>query len=334
MPRTARLDIAGVLQHVIIRGVERRDIFLDDTDRQSFLDRFSLLLVQTETDCLAWSFMTNHVHMLLRPSQGKLAQFMRRLLTGYAVTFNLRHQRSGHLFQNRYKSIICEEDPYLLELVRYIHLNPLRAGIVKDIDELIGYPWSGHGVLMGRRAMDGQNTEEVLGYFGRRKKNAREKYQTFVEDGISMGRREELVGGGLRRVLKHFGNDLITAYDDRILGSGDFVERLKEDSEISDRLDTRMTLSELITLVAEIAAIEPQELRGRGRRSEVTEAREIICYLATRRLGCSGQAIGKALGITRSGVCRSGRRGADLMAQHPDKWGRLEGEINKSTTSP
>jgi hypothetical protein len=298
------------------------------------MDRVSLLLVQTETDCLAWSFLTNHVHMLLRPSKGKLAQFMRRLLTGYAVTFNLRHHRSGHLFQNRYKSIICEEDPYLLELVRYIHLNPLRAGIVKDIDELIGYPWSGHAVLLGRRAMEGQNTEEVLGYFGKRKKAAREKYQTFVEDGISMGQREELVGGGLRRVLKQFGNELITAYDDRILGSGDFVERLKQEKEISDRLDTRMTLSELITLVAKIAAIEPQELWGRGRKAEVTEARDIICYLAIRRLGCSGEAIGRALGITRSGVCRSGRRGADLMAQDPEKWRVLEGQINKSTTSP
>jgi REP element-mobilizing transposase RayT len=334
MPRTARLDIAGVLQHVIIRGVERRDIFLDDTDRQSFLDRLSLLLVQTETDCLAWSFMSNHVHMLLRPSQSKLAQFMRRLLTGYAVTFNLRHHRSGHLFQNRYKSIICEDDPYLLELVRYIHLNPLRAGIVKNIAELNGYPWSGHAVLMGRRGLEGQNTEEVLGYFGKRKKAAREKYQGFVEDGISLGTRDELVGGGLRRVLKHFGDELITAYDDRILGSGDFVERLKQDKEISDRMDTRMMLSELITLVASMAAIEPQELCGRGRTAEVTEARDTICYLATRRLGCSGELIGRALGITRSGVCRSARRGASLMAQEPERLKELEGLINKSTTSP
>jgi len=136
MPRTARLDIAGVLQHVIVRGVEKRDIFLDDNDRQDFLDRFCVLLAKMNTECLAWSLMRNHVHMLLRPMAGNLGQFMRRLLTGYAVTFNLRHHRSGHLFQNRYKSIICEEDPYLLELVRYIHLNPLRVGVVKDISAL------------------------------------------------------------------------------------------------------------------------------------------------------------------------------------------------------
>ena len=222
------------------------------------------LLTETETECLAWSFMTNHVHMLLRPSQCKLGQFMRRLLTGYAVTFNLRHHRSGHLFQNRYKSIICEEDPYLLELVRYIHLNPLRVGLVKNILELNEYAWSGHAVLMGRREIPGQNTEEVLKYFGKRKKSAREKYQSFVTDGITLGKRNELTGGGLMRVLKLAGNELISAYDDRILGSGEFVERLRQEKEISERLDARMSLSELMQYVSEIAGVEPGELCERG----------------------------------------------------------------------
>ncbi len=113
MPRVARLDVTGVLQHVIVRGIEKRSIFLDDEDRQSFLIRFSDLLVETETDCLAWALIPNHTHLLLRPKLVKLASLMRRLLTGYAVTFNLRHHRSGHLFQNRYKSIVCQEDPYL-----------------------------------------------------------------------------------------------------------------------------------------------------------------------------------------------------------------------------
>ncbi|MFZ3208558.1 MAG: transposase, partial [Geobacteraceae bacterium] len=108
MPRHARLDIPGLLQHVIVRGIERRDIFLDDQDRQSFIDRFSTLLHKTNTECLAWALMTNHFHLLLCPRQVKLAIFMRRLLTGHAVTFNQRHRRAGHLFQNRYKSIVCE----------------------------------------------------------------------------------------------------------------------------------------------------------------------------------------------------------------------------------
>src|ERR1039457_12150 len=328
MPRTARLDISGVLQHVIVRGVERRDIFLDDTDRQSFLDRFSNLLVQTETECVAWSLMTNHVHMLLRPMHSKLGHFMRRLLTGLAVSFNLPHHRSGHLFQNRYKSIICEEDTYLLELVRYIHLNPLRVGLVNSIAELREYPWCGHAVMMGRLELQGQKAEEVLRYYGKRKKAAREKYQSFVADGITLGRREELVGGGLRRVLKMVGDELITAYDDRILGSGEFVEQLKQEKEIAERLEVRMPLAQLVSLIAEIASVESEALRQRGRKTMVADAKNIICYLTARRAGYSGEIIAKALGITRSGVCRGATRGAELVAQNRDKWGDVEKLIN------
>ena len=149
MPRNARLDLPGLLQHVIVRGIEKRDIFLDDEDRGSFLVRFSGLLTDTETKCFAWSLMSNHFHLLVVPTQISLARFMRRLLTGYAVTFNRKHNRVGHLFQNRYKSIVCAEETYLPELIRYIHLNSHRAGLVKTINELDKYPRSGHAVLMG-----------------------------------------------------------------------------------------------------------------------------------------------------------------------------------------
>jgi len=102
MPRAARLDIPGLLQHVIVQGIEKRDIFLDDADRGYFVKRLSQLLLETGTECLTWVLMTNHVHLLLRPEGMKLALLMRRLLTGYAVRFNLRYRRSGHLFQNRH----------------------------------------------------------------------------------------------------------------------------------------------------------------------------------------------------------------------------------------
>jgi len=137
MPRTARIDISGILYHVIARGIERRDIFIDDDDRYSFVERLSALLEETGTTCFAWALLQNHFHLLLRTSQVKLATFMRRLLTGYAVVFNLRHERCGHLFQNRYKSLACQEDEYLLELVRYIHLNPLRAHIVSPLGPIL-----------------------------------------------------------------------------------------------------------------------------------------------------------------------------------------------------
>jgi len=151
MPRQPRLDVPGLLQHVMARGIERRKIFLDDNDRKSFLERFAIILEETQTQCYAWALIPNHFHLLLRTGPTPLSKVMRRLMTGYAVTFNKRHKRAGHLFQNRYKSVICEEDPYLLELIRYIHLNPLRASLVKDLKELDKYPWTGHSAILGRR---------------------------------------------------------------------------------------------------------------------------------------------------------------------------------------
>jgi len=149
MPRGPRLDAPGTMHHVIVRGIERGHIFRSDGDREDFLARLGRVVEEGQATCFAWVLIPNHVHILLRTGEAPLARMMRRLLTGYAVSFNLRHQRSGHLFQNRYKSIVCEEDAYLLELIRYIHLNCIRGGLVKDMHALDRYRWSGHAVLMG-----------------------------------------------------------------------------------------------------------------------------------------------------------------------------------------
>jgi len=134
MPRKARLDVPGTLHHVMVRGIEERDIFRDDEDRKAFVERIRSLAKETGTRILAWALMDNHLLIVSGPDG--LSTFMRRLLTGYGIGFNRKHRRFGHLFQNRYKSIICDLDPYLLELVRYIHLNPFRAGVVKRLEEL------------------------------------------------------------------------------------------------------------------------------------------------------------------------------------------------------
>ncbi|MEA3385292.1 MAG: transposase [Thermodesulfobacteriota bacterium] len=235
MPRQPRLDAPGLLQHVMARGIERREIFKDDQDRQSFLERLAVILEETQTQCYAWALIPNHFHLLLRTGLTPLSKVMRRLMTGYAVTFNKRHKRSGHLFQNRYKSVVCEEDPYLLELIRYIHLNPLRAGLVKDLKELDKYPWTGHSAIMGKRknslapcpspknrftplncsegAPKGiqlgpekpekylveKTIEDVLLQFGDKLREARRRYRQFVKSGVDQGSRPELQGGGLVR---------------------------------------------------------------------------------------------------------------------------------------
>ena len=137
MPRKSRIDAPRALHHIIVRGIERGKLFIDDMDRNNFLDRMGGIIHETHTICYAWALIPNHFHLLLRTGQVPIATFMMRLLTGHAGYFNKRHRRSGHLFQNRYKSILCQEEPYLLELVRYIHLNPLRASIIQDLG--LGY---------------------------------------------------------------------------------------------------------------------------------------------------------------------------------------------------
>lgn len=319
MPRVARLDMPGLLQHVIVRGIEKRDIFLDDRDRELFLERFSKLLQETETACFAWAVMPNHVHLLLRPNLSKLANIMRRLLTGYAITFNYRHQRVGHLFQNRYKSIVCEEDPYLLELIRYIHLNPLRAGLVKDMQELDIYPWSGHAVIMGTREVPGQQTIDVFALFGKRMKQAQQNYRDFVADGISQGRRDELVGGGKRRSVKMKGKlSEAEVFDERVLGSADFINCLRQEEELSKRLQSAMTIEVLIRRAASFFGVNPEALQLRKRTKDLSDVRSVICYFAVREMGHNGAEVAKALKISRAGVSVAAVRGEKIIQKRKD----------------
>ena len=176
MPRLARLDAPGVLHHIMIRGIERRKTFRDNKDRDDFIERLSIILPETDTSCYAWALMSNHAHFLFRSGESGIAKVMRRLLTGYAIGFNRRYKRHGQLFGNRYKSVICQEDTYLKELVRYIHLNPLRANIVSSLPELNRYPYCGHSTLMGRRKQQWQDGKYVLTYFGRNSGKARKEY--------------------------------------------------------------------------------------------------------------------------------------------------------------
>ncbi|MRR58775.1 MAG: transposase [Deltaproteobacteria bacterium] len=308
MPRTARLDIQGLLQHVIVRGIERRDIFLDDDDRQFFVQRFSYLLEKTGTVCFAWALLSTHLHLLVCPRNVTLATFMRRLLTSYAVTFNLRHGRTGHLFQNRYKSIVCDEDEYLLELVRYIHLNPIRAGIVADIEQLERYPWSGHSVLMGKAKMAGQDVESVLSLFGKKIYEARRRYRLFVHDGIAQGRRDDLVG----QLATRRESLADSTQDARILGDSDFVATLQEHECLGQRLRTTLPLSEIAELVANRFDIPIRALAGRSRLPGVVNARAVACHVAIMA-GHSAAAIGRHLNMSRYGASTAAVRGTKLL---------------------
>lgn len=237
---------------------------------------------------------------------------MRRLLTGYAIYFNLRHNRSGHLFQNRYKSIVCEEDAYLLELVRYIHLNPLRAGLVADLAGLDDYTWSGHGVVLGHGELKGQVADDVLALFAKGKDVAKRRYHQFMADGVTLGKRDDLTSGGRRRTISHDG-----PYDDRILGSGDFIKELGTRKELAREIFTGIDIGELIDRVCARFAIEPDALRIKTRASGIAEVRSIVCALAVRHIGLNGVVVGRHLGLSRSGVSVAADRGEQLLRNDP-----------------
>ncbi|MHB8108925.1 MAG: transposase [Syntrophorhabdaceae bacterium] len=201
MPRLARIDAAGILHHVIVRGIEKKPVFKARDDKEDFIYRLSCLVIDTRHAIYAWAVMTNHVHLLVRTGDVPLSKLMARLLTGYAASYNKRHNRVGHLFQNRYKSIICEEEPYCKELIRYIHLNPLRTGLVPNYDRLCNYPWSGHSALTGARDYVWQDTAFVLALFGNDPDESVHAYREFVASGIHLGHQPELTGGGLIRSL-------------------------------------------------------------------------------------------------------------------------------------
>lgn len=324
MPRKARIDAPGALHHIIIRGIESRRIFSDDQDRENFVKRLGGIVTDTQTVCLSWALIPNHVHLLLRTGPTPISTVMRRLLTGYAVSYNRRHRRYGHLFQNRYKSILCQEDTYLLELVRYIHLNPLRANIVKTLKESAIHPYSGHSALMGNIRRDFQDTDYVLRLFGNKVSAARKAYEVYVEKGISEGRRPDLVGGGLirsvggwaavktlRKTQEHMKSD------ERILGDGDFVKAVlgqaKEEFEERYRLKTQgYDLEKVTSRVSSVLRIEPEQVWATGKHSLTVKARSLLCYWSVRKLGISATELSKKLGISQPSVSVSVKRGEDI----------------------
>lgn len=321
MPRKARIDAPGALHHVIVRGIEKRNIFQCDNDRQNFLDRLESLIGQTQTECFAWVLMPNHVHLLLRTGVVPIAVVMSRLLTGYAVWFNKKYQRHGQLFQNRYKSILCQEDPYFKELVRYIHLNPLRAKIVEDMDMLEKYRWCGHSVLMNKVHRTWQNTDYVYRFFSAKKRLAIRQYREFVVRGISKGRRPDLIGGGLVRsaggwsALKGMRKAGVRIKgDERILGDSAFVESVlgKAKEALEQKYDLKakgVDFNWLVERVAEVMKISAEEVCAFGKSPQTVKARSLLCFWAQRRLGMRTVEISRRLNIGQPAVSRSSARG-------------------------
>jgi len=317
MPRQARLDVPGALHHIMVRGINKTDIFKDDQDRGLFLERLGHQVGEGESAIYAWVLMTNHVHLLFRSGKDGISGVMRKLLTWYAQYYNRRHKRTGHLFENRYKSILCDEDNYLLALVRYIHLNPLRAGIVKTIEELDRYPWSGHRTIIGKAKHAWMDTDSVLTQFGGVRRKAINEYRRFVREGLDQGNVKELTGGGLIRsqggwsqVLGMRRRGQREDFDERILGGGEFVNQILKETEERQLRQLKhkrsgRTLQKIIDEECRKISINPLELGGGSKRREVSSARATIARRGRDELGLSAAAIARHVGVSTSAITKA-----------------------------
>lgn len=315
MSRSARLDAIGILHHVMGRGIEKKAIFFDDKDRVDFIARLAALAERKAMAIYAWALLPNHFHLLCKTQNRSLSSSMRKLLTGYAVHCNRRHDRYGHLFQNRYKSIVCQEDAYLLELVRYIHLNLLRAAEVTSVEALNTCPWSGHSALVGTIPREWQDTEYILSFFGK-KRAGRAKYLNFINEGLTQGRRPDLVGGGLIRSRGGWAEVLSTkrhqeqlVSDQRVLGDGEFVQKVLAEANDFTKANLRLEgrrieLLSLAERVCDVHEVSLGELRSGSRRRAIIDVRRVFSCLAVKDFGYSGAEVARYLGVTTSCVTR------------------------------
>jgi REP element-mobilizing transposase RayT len=329
MPRGPRLDAPGTLHHVMVRAIAEQSLFRNDHDRDDFVARVAALVQDGAWTVYAWALLPNHAHLLVRTERRPLSRVMRALLTGYAGAFNRRHRRGGHLFQNRYKSIVVEEEPYFLELVRYLHLNPLRARVVNDLRALDRYPYTGHAAVMGTRSCPWQATQAILNRFSRDSRRARAAYRAFVGAGVPRGQRPDLQGGGLVRSAGGWaavqalrrGREAYLG-DERILGGSDFVAdylRMAEASAPSLFPARRLDAATFLRRISRAIGQRPTALAGGGRAPTLTRARAGLAYLWMEVLGRSGRELATALGVPPQTLYQAAKRVRSTAAE----WQRL-----------
>jgi putative transposase len=317
MPRQARLDVPGALHHIMVRGIDKSNIFRDAEDKAKFLERLGQNVQAAKCSIYAWVLMDNHVHLLFRSGQDGISAVMRKLLTWYAQYFNRRHRRKGHLFENRYKSILCEEDNYLLALVRYIHLNPVRVKIIQTMTEMDKYPWSGHRAIIEKAKYPWMDTATVWSQFGGTKRKAIKEYQQFMLEGMDQGHDPRYSGGGLVRSLGGWSQVLSMRRkgrneetDERILGSGDFVHQVIREAEDKSLRQmklkrTGLTLIKIIDQECKKGQISRKELESGSRRSRVSHARTQIARRGMGEVGLSAAEIARHLGVATSSITRA-----------------------------
>ncbi|MBI1921548.1 MAG: transposase [Geobacter sp.] len=287
MARPLRIEYPGAFYHVTSRGNEQKDIFKSRRDREKFLEYLASATERYGAVVHAYCLMNNHYHLLLETPSGNLSQIMRHINGAYTTYFNVKRKRSGHLFQGRYKAILVEADEYLVELSRYIHLNPVKVGIVERPEH---YQWSSYQSFIGQSKPPAWlRTGFILGCFAKKEADARKKYRSFVEDMIG----------------KEYESPLSKIFGASILGSADFIEEIssahireKEDANIPALKHFANRPSPEEIMKEAIAAFHSNEKL----------ARQVSIYLCHKYSGMRLQEIGDRFNVRDTAISEASRR--------------------------
>ena len=263
MARKPRVEFEGAFYHVIVRGNQRQRIFRDDRDRLYYLGRVEHYRQRYRFNIYAYVLMSNHVHLLLETGATPLSKILQGIQFTYTQHYNRRYGTVGHLFQGRYKAILCDRDAYLLELVRYIHLNPVR---LKNPEELATYRWSSHPAYLGRKGPVTVDTKVVLGELGNSAGQASKAYRKFIDEGRGLGHEDRYY----------------ETVDQRFLGDENFIEKVVEQApQVEIRFAGRQVRFEkLLQAVAAVHDCGAKDLLAAGRQRLLARPRAQLAYLA------------------------------------------------------
>jgi len=287
MARKPRVEFEGAFYHVIVRGNQRQKIFGDDQDRLRYLERLEHYRQRYGFTVYAYVLLSNHVHLLLETGKTPLSKIVQGIQFTYTQYYNRRYGKVGHLFQGRYKAILCDRDAYLLELVRYIHLNPAR---LKNPQEIATYRWSSHRAYLGTKGPVGVETDLVLAQLGDTRGQALKAYRQLIEDGKNLGHEERYY----------------QAVDQRFLGDDKFIERIAKrvpQREIRPR-SRKIPFEKLLHAVAQFRGCKAKDLTASGRQRAWVNARAQLAYLAREWCGMKTVDVARRLNRDASMVSR------------------------------
>lgn len=303
MARKPRVEFPGALYHVIARGNRRTTIFHDEADYTAYLERFERYRHQDGVRCYAFVLMANHVHLLVETSSVPLSHTMQSLQFTYTQYYNRRYRKTGHLFQGRYKAILCEKDAYLLELVRYLHLNPARLRQPQDPWQ---YPWSSHRIYVGEKGPVQLEVLAILEHFHRQVGPGRKAYGQFMREGLGAGHQA------------HF----YEAVDQRFLGDERFLADLQRKATARHEVMVKMppvSFDQVLQAVARVTSFSPDQLVQVGRQRDRVAARAFLVYAAREWSGLRVKEIGRRLQRDPSLISRLY---AGYVAERRPRWER------------